>query len=155
LPLEPNTTAVATPTSPVGQSFVACQNGVITRLYAYVGVATVAPVHLGLQHGIDLASPEFVQTASFPSLSRLFDFTMSYPVTAGTLYSFSMTPSAGLIPLIQTIGTRYPDGSLIVTEQGASIPKTNLDLEFTVIFSPDPVVPTRRATWGSLKTSYR
>jgi len=57
----------ATPTSPAGQSFVACQNGFITNVAIWVGVSTQPVVTLGLQAGIDLLAPEYTATKVIPT----------------------------------------------------------------------------------------
>jgi len=58
-------TIVASPTAPVGQSFVACQTGIVTNVAILVGFSTQALASLGLQSGTDLWVPAYTKTALF------------------------------------------------------------------------------------------
>ena len=88
------TGAIATPTSPIGQSFVACQDGIITNLAVWVGPSTVAPVRLGLQAGTDLLATDYSQMGLITPDARRVRFTTTFAVTNGMVYSLSLTPAS-------------------------------------------------------------
>jgi len=144
---------IARPTAPVGQSFVACADGLITHIALYVGISTQASVRLGLEAGTDLLAPAFTQLGTIPTGATRILFHPGFPVTGGMLYSLSLAPISGVLYMGQIEGTTYPDGSLITVEGDVSVLQST-DLPFSVAISDAPV-PARIATWGEVKFIYR
>jgi hypothetical protein len=143
----------ATPTSPAGQSFVACQNGFITNVAIWVGVSTQPVVTLGLQAGIDLLAPEYTATKVIPTGADRIRFTPMFPVTQGSVYSLSLTPASGSLSFAELPGSSYTEGSRIAVVGGQSVP-LNTDIVFAVTIT-DGSVPSAAATWGKIKSIYR
>jgi hypothetical protein len=143
---------VSTPTAPLGQSFTACQSGIVTNIAIIVSYSTRDSLLLGLQRGTDLTAPELTQLTTWVQGARRVRFTPSFPVTGGMTYSFSIAPLVGILNLGMVDG--YPDGSLLQVDQGVTVVR-NGDMEFSLTISPEPVVPARVATWGRLKATYR
>jgi hypothetical protein len=143
----------ATPTAPLGQSFIACEDGMITNIAVWVGLSTLPQYRFGLRQGTDILVDDYVVTGSIPTGAQRLRFTPMYPVTKGTVYSLSLAPITGSLSLPETNGTSYPDGSTIAVVQGASVPR-NTDLIFAVTITDGPV-PAAAATWGKIKSTYR
>ena len=141
----------ATPTAPIGQSFVACQDGIITNVAVGIGQATLPQVRLGLQPGTDLQVDGYSLAGVIQSGASRIRFTPVFPVTKGMVYSLSMAPVTGSLMLPR--GASYTEGSLIAIVQGVSTPQ-DADMEFAVTIT-DAAVPAAAATWGRLKSIYR
>jgi hypothetical protein len=146
-------TIFATPTAPVGQSFVACQDGLITNIAVFVGLSNQPSVRLGLQPGTDLLAPTYSELGTIPPDAARIRFTPGFPVTNGMVYSLSLTPISGVLSLPLVLESSYAEGTALAVEQGVSVALES-DLEFAVTIS-DPVVPAVVATWGALKSLYR
>jgi hypothetical protein len=144
---------IARPDEPVGQSFVACQDGLITNIAFPVGPRTQPSVTLGFGPGIDILAPTFTLVQSIAPTAQRARFEVAIPVTQGTVYAISLEPAYGVFYLREIVGTAYPDGSTIVVEQGVSVPR-NSDIEFSVTITDAPV-PARASTWGVIKSTYR
>ncbi len=154
-PREANSTAIATPTTPVGESFVACEDGIITNLAVYVGLYTQPSFRIGLQQGIDLLHPETVVVGDIPAGATRIRVDPGFRVVAGRLYSFSVAPTSGTLRLLQITGTAYPEGSLLLVDQGIVTPRPEIDLQFSLTTMGDPPVPAVASTWGAIKSTYR
>ena len=145
--------ATATISAPLGQSFVPCEDGIITNITAQVGGGS-GPSHiLGLQTGTDLLAPIYTQAGSIlPGNSRIV-FNPGFPVASGVVYSFSLTPVSGVLRLIQVDPLLYAGGTMLQVVEGVSVPRP-ADLLFSMVIS-DPPVPTSIVTWGQIKSTYR
>ena len=84
-----------TPTFAVGQSFTACQSGIVAYvLFREMGIP-VKTLNFGMQHGTDLCAPEYTSSVKVTlDASRLRVFT-NFRVVQGEVYSFSIAPAGG------------------------------------------------------------
>jgi hypothetical protein len=138
----------ATPTAPLGQSFVACQDGLITGITVTFNGSTQPSVRLGLQSGTDILAPTYTETINV--ISPRMMFSPSFPVKGGEVYSLSITPASGVVRLFLN---GYAGGTLLTVENGLVVERP-ADLQFLVSIT-DPPVPATLATWGALKSTYR
>ena len=145
---------VAAPDAPLGQSFVACQDGIVTNVAVPIAWAVHEQIRLGLQHGTDLLAPEYTQVGLFVQGSRRIRWVTSFPVSAGQAYSLSVTPLDGALGLANAPGSAIPDGTMLAVVGGVTTGRSD-DLQVTITVSPEPIVPARPATWGGLKFVYR
>lgn len=137
-----------------GESFVACQDGAIPSLTIGNAYATRPDVIVGLEPGADLTTPAYAETLAIESGFRRFRLTTPFPVEAGNVYSFSITPLVGVLGLAWLPQANYPDGTALAVVDGQTVAQDG-DLEFSIFVFPNAPVPARPATWGELKAVYR
>lgn len=144
------------PNQRLGQSFVACQTGSITRIILSV---TDNPnlLELELQPGAVLGSPTYVQRVPTGIVPHDIVLDRPFPVVQGGLYSFSLRPTNGVtgpLGLYANTNNRYSEGTHLFFDGSTTVPQSG-DLRFVVRFSPDVPVPADRSTWGATKALYR
>jgi len=144
----------ANPPAGLGQSFVACQTGLVTRISFSVLEPSSGPIRLGLQHGTDLTAPRHAQSVILDAGLNTIVLDAPFRVTQGTLYSFGLLPTSGTIEVRYDDDSPHTDGSIIQSNGTASTPRPG-DLIFRVEIAPSAPGSTISSTWGAIKGLYR
>ena len=140
----------------IGQSFTACQTGVVTSVTFNANLVTPG-LTLGLEVGTNICAPSYTQSVSAVQGSNTVVLDTPFPVTDGAVYSFGLQPSGGHSPLmLWGCGEDvYAGGIYCLCGAGhVFVPYPQFDLAFTVQITTEPT-PTRANTWGSVKDLYR
>jgi hypothetical protein len=144
----------ANPPGGLGQSFMACQTGVVTRISFSVLEPSSGPVRLGLQAGTDLSAPRYSQSVNLDGGSNTIVLDTPFRVTEGTVYSFGLLPTAGTIAVLYDDDGPLTEGSIIQSSPAISGPRRG-DLIFRVEIEPRDPRPTTPCTWGAVKELFR
>lgn len=137
----------------IGQSFTACQTGFVTSVSFNVYQAVTGPLDMELQAGTTIGPQSTPQSVSVVVGPNTIVLDTPFPVTNGTLYSFGLKPTSGILIVRESTGNPYAGGGYIEFDGTTYLPPGS-DLSFTVQIVTD-IVPARPTTWGSIKTLYR
>ena len=160
--------------SAVGQSFIACESGLLESIEVDVSNLTGGPVapgtdpYTGQQTTLAISaaahtlSPDFSQTVNLSIGVNVLVLSIPFPVTAGNTYSFSLTPpdapsncqgSSQLNLLTQRNTNPYPDGiafQINITNGTPPIPSSHdlkFEVQITSVAPPSAGIPTV-SEWG-------
>jgi|GEM_PF-5414275 len=130
----------------LGQSFIACQTGEITRIRVNVTLGGGATT-LALSDGYGTLTPVYSESVTLTSGVNDITLATPYPVMAGNQYSFSL--NGGSFGLGYNGGDPYANGANFrVFPNGSPTSASNRDLVFEVEFGPSSTPVPTMSEWG-------
>jgi len=144
---------VLTPSTPVGQSFVACESGVLSLVSFEVELFTTYEARIVIREGVDLLAPGTAFLRPMFLFQRRVNFNPAYPVVAGRTYSVSFGPTDGTFRVYYNRDD-IPSGTAFRVLDGVSVAVPEYDADFSAQIT-DPPVPAAPSSWGAVKSIYR